>query len=186
MEAKMDIRNTSSQIQIRVGEQRDAALLAHMGRETFTQAFGAMNTPKDLSAYLAGAFHETIQAKELSQPGSRFIIAEVDGEPAGYARLVGGSSETCITGRQPIELVRIYAMEQYIGKGVGAALMQACLAEGRKGGHDIIWLGVWQKNARAITFYQKWGFAIAGTHPFVLGNDVQTDYIMERSLSMPF
>jgi GNAT superfamily N-acetyltransferase len=186
MEAKMDEQNTGSEIRIRLGEQSDAALLAQLGRETFTQAFGAMNTPEDLSAYLAGAFHESIQAKELAQPGSCFLIAEVGGEPAGYARLLSGSSETCITGIQPIELVRIYALDQYIGKGVGTALMRFCLEEGRKVGHDTIWLGVWEKNTRAIAFYQKWSFSIVGRHQFELGSDIQTDFVMERSLSIPF
>jgi diamine N-acetyltransferase len=186
MEAEMHIHNPDINIQIRMGEPKDAAMLAQLGRETFTQAFGAVNTPEDLASYLASAFDESIQAAELAQPGSQFLIAEVNGQPAGFARLLSGSSETCITGRQPIELVRIYSLEQYIGKGVGAALMQACLAEGRAGGHDVIWLGVWEKNPRAIAFYQKWGFHTVGTHAFVLGSDHQTDIILERSLSMPF
>jgi diamine N-acetyltransferase len=186
MEAEMHIHNPDINVRIRMGEPKDAAMLAQLGRETFTQAFGAVNTPEDLASYLADAFDESIQAAELSQPGSRFLIAEVGGKPAGYARLLSGSSETCITGRQPIELVRIYALDRYIGKGVGTALMRACLAEGRDGGHDVIWLGVWEKNPRAIAFYQKWGFQTVGTHAFALGSDTQTDYIMERSLSIPF
>jgi ribosomal protein S18 acetylase RimI-like enzyme len=167
---------------IRNASIEDAALLASLGREAFLRTFGDQNTPEDMALYLNASFGEAIQSAEIRQPGSLFLIAEIEGQPAGYARLLSGSMDTCIKGRQVIELVRLYAMERWIGKGIGSALMQACLEEGRQQGHDVIWLGVWEKNQRAIAFYQRWGFEVVGTHVFMLGEDIQTDFIMQRNL----
>ena len=87
-----------------------------------------------------------------------------------------------VGGAKPIELVRLYASREWIGRGVGAALMRACLEEARGAGYETIWLGVWERNARAQTFYEKWGFRAVGEHVFQLGSDPQRDILMERLL----
>jgi ribosomal protein S18 acetylase RimI-like enzyme len=66
---------------------------------------------------------------------------------------------------------------------VGAALMQACIDEARRRGHKTLWLGVWEHNPRAQAFYRKWNFVEIGTHVFHLGNDPQTDLLMQRTIS---
>lgn len=167
---------------IRYATQEDAALLADLGARAFAQAFGSQNTPENMQNYLAESFSEQKQAEELSQPGSLFLIAEVEGEAVGYSRLLAGSSETCITGANPVELVRIYALQKWVGQGIGSQLMKASIAEAQARGHDVIWLGVWQENDHAIAFYRKWGFREVGTHTFKLGEDLQTDWVMQREL----
>ncbi len=88
-----------------------------------------------------------------------------------------------VTGERPIELVRLYVSHESLGSGVGAALMQACIDEAKRGGHQTLWLGVWERNNRAQAFYRKWNFREVGTHPFQLGDDPQTDLLMQRSIS---
>jgi ribosomal protein S18 acetylase RimI-like enzyme len=75
-------------------------------------------------------------------------------------------------------LSRFYAVKGWIGRGVGPALMRACIAASRQRGAAGIWLGVWGKNERAIRFYRKWGFVQRGAQSFVLGSDHQTDLVM--------
>lgn len=175
-------------VAIRTATAADAALLTDLGRRAFSDAFASANTPENFAAYIEEAFSEHKQAAELAQPGSVFLIAELadpntgQAEPVGYARLLAGSSETCITGIRPIELVRIYALGAHTGHGIGSALMQAALARAQGGGHDVIWLGVWQENQRAVAFYERWGFHKVGTHVFQLGDDSQTDWIMQRGV----
>jgi ribosomal protein S18 acetylase RimI-like enzyme len=53
----------------------------------------------------------------------------------------------------------------------------------RRDGHDEVWLAVWEHNARAIRFYEKHGFTQVGEQPFTLGRDVQTDWLMSRSVT---
>ncbi|MCB9134587.1 MAG: GNAT family N-acetyltransferase [Anaerolineales bacterium] len=169
-------------ITIRTATPADATLLAKIGEETFFDTFSSQNTPKNMERYLKASFSPALQAYELAEMGAVFMIAEMEGETAGYAKLLVGSREPGIKGEKPVELVRIYTRKKVFGQGVGAALMQACLTEAIRLGGDVIWLGVWEHNPRAIRFYQKWGFEKVGTHAFLLGDDLQTDWIMQRAL----
>lgn len=167
---------------IRKANASDAKLLTALGARTFADSFAADNTPEDMANYLANAFSPEKQAAEMAEPGTIFLIAEEDGQPVGYTRLREGNVPECVGGTYAIEIVRIYSIKEMIGKGVGKALMSACLDEARARGCDVIWLDVWEKNPRAITFYQKWGFEKVGEQGFQLGDDLQTDWIMARNI----
>jgi diamine N-acetyltransferase len=167
---------------IRRGTIEDAALLSELGARTFADTFAADNTPEDLAAYMAIAFNVAQQTTELEDPASTFLIAEVDGRAAGYARLRDGEPEKGIEGPKPVELVRLYAAREWLGRGIGQELMRACLDEARQSGYETIWLGVWERNPRAQAFYRKWNFRTVGEHMFQLGADLQRDLLMERTL----
>ena len=165
---------------IRRGAVEDAVLLSELGARTFSETFAADNTPADLAAYLATNFNVEQQTAELEDPASTFLIAEVDGRAAGYAKLHDGKPEKCVEGTNPIELVRLYVLREWLGRGIGEQLMRACLDEARRAGHETIWLGVWERNGRAHAFYRKWNFRPVGEHVFQLGSDLQRDILMER------
>ncbi len=168
---------------IRRANSDDNILLAEMGARTFSDAFGADNTPEDMAAYLAAAFSPAKQAAELADPSSVFLIAQVGPAPVGYARLKAGDAPAEVTAPRPIELARLYAEKEWIGHGVGAALMQACMDKARGQGYATLWLGVWERNPRAIAFYRRWGFCQVGTHVFQLGADPQTDLVMQATVA---
>ena len=170
-------------VTIRRGVVADAALLSDLGARTFSDTFAADNTPEDLAEYMATSFNVARQTAELKDPASTFLIAEVDGRAAGYAKLHDGKPEKGVEGAKPVELVRLYVSREWLGLGVGQQLMRACLDEARQAGHETIWLGVWERNARAQAFYRKWNFRTVGEHEFQLGSDLQRDLLMERSLS---
>jgi ribosomal protein S18 acetylase RimI-like enzyme len=165
-------------ITIRQAGVEDDKHLASLARETFFDSFAADNRPEDMAAYLEKSFSPSIQAAELAEPSSLFLVAETAGKPVGYVRLLEGLTPPCIPAKKPIQLARLYARKPWIGCGVGAALMTACIDEATGRRCDGIWLGVWGRNARAIRFYRRWGFEQMGTQPFVLGNDRQTDLIL--------
>ncbi|HET7087678.1 MAG TPA: GNAT family N-acetyltransferase [Anaerolineae bacterium] len=170
-------------LRIRYATVSDNIQLAEVGAETFYDSFAAENTPENMAAYLAEAFGPEKQARELADSASRFLIVERDGLTVGYARLKFGEAPPAIMGRRPMEIVRFYARKAWIGKGVGARLMRACLREAERAGRDVVWLGVWERNSRAIAFYRKWGFVQAGTQMFRLGDDPQRDLLMARPVS---
>lgn len=161
----------------------DAALLAELGARTFVETFAADNRPEDMAAYLATAFGPEQQVAELTDSHSTFLIAEVDGVAAGYAKIHPGRTPERVTGERPIELVRLYVSQVWLGRGVGAALMRDCLGEARRAGYQTLWLGVWERNNRALAFYRKWDFREVGKHIFQLGDDPQIDILMERPVS---
>ena len=167
---------------VRRGKAEDAALLAELGARTFAETFAADNTPGDMAAYLASAFSPAQQAAELADPGAMFQIAEANGLATGYAMLRTGKTPDNIRGDKKIELVRLYVARAGLGRGIGAALMQACISEAARLGYETFWLGVWEHNHRARAFYRKWNFAEVGTHVFQLGADLQTDILMQRSI----
>lgn len=160
----------------------DTNLLAVFGAYAFKEAFGAQNRPEDMAAYLAEHFSPAHIQGEIEDPRSTFLLAYLGTRLAGYARLYAGETPGAVQGDRPIELVRIYVDPEFIGRGYGSALMQACLNTARSEGFRTIWLGVWQQNQRALDFYFRWGFHISGTQPFILGDDVQQDFILEFSL----
>ncbi len=166
----------------RLATPNDNRLVADLGARTFSAAFAADNTPEDMAAYLVTAFSPERQAAELADPSSIFLIAQVGPVPVGYAQLVEGDPPAEITGPHPIELRRIYAEKDWIGRGVGGALMQASIDEARRQGYKTMWLGVWERNTRAQAFYRRWGFERVGSHIFELGSDAQTDHIMQATL----
>jgi len=164
-------------MQIRRATAADAALLADLGARTFFDTFVNDNTPENMSAYLASAFGESIQAVELADAATIFLIAEIDGSPAGYAKLRLDDEDT-------LEINRLYVATERIGSGVGAALMQAALDEASREGRSKVWLAVWEHNARARKFYERWGFVEVGEQKFVLGDDVQRDLVLAKSFSL--
>jgi diamine N-acetyltransferase len=170
----------SAKHKIRLAVPADAAALAEFGAQSFYDSFAVDNRPEDMAAYIASAFNPEKQAEEIADPSSIILIAEIGNEMAGYARVNEGQAPASVSGNRPIELVRIYAGKAYIGQGIGPALMQACLDIASKRGCDSMWLGVWERNPRAIAFYRKWGFIEVGTQAFQLGSDLQTDVVMQR------
>jgi diamine N-acetyltransferase len=169
-------------LSVRYATVADRNLLTEAGWRLFEAAFAQHNRAEDIQTYLAEAFSPEIQAAELADPASVTFIVDIEGNFAGYARLKEGRPGVEIGGFRPVELVRIYAEREYIGRGIGSALMQASLEECARKGWDTIWLGVWEKNPRAIRFYEKWGFSVAGQQIFKLGEDLQTDLVMQRGV----
>lgn len=168
---------------IRFANENDAALLAEVGRRTFYDSFIEYNTPEDMQKYLSEHYSTEIQMSEIKDPNTIFLIAEINSIPVGYVKLRGQSKGDGVVGTNPMELQRIYTIQEYIGKGVGAELMKAVIREAKERGFDCLWLGVWEKNERAIKFYEKWGFRKVGNYVFVLGEDIQSDFTMELSLT---
>jgi diamine N-acetyltransferase len=171
------------EMKLRYGNIHDATILSELGAKTFYDTFARDNTPENISLYMKKSFSIEIQLNELSRPDIIFLIAELEEEPVGYAKLKMNSEDQAVKGTNLIEIERIYASQKYIGKGIGRELMKACISEARQRECDKVWLGVWEKNHRAIDFYAKWGFKEVGTHIFMLGNDPQRDFVMELNLT---
>jgi diamine N-acetyltransferase len=173
-----------SEILIRQATPDDAKLLTDLAYTTFWDAFAhhPKNAPDDLNHYMRQAFNLDQITEELADPNSIFLIAEIEGKAAGYAKLILSSIEAGITAKHPIELSRLYSHQEYLGQGVGQTLMDASFERARNENSDVMWLGVWEYNPRAQRFYEKNGFRIVGKHTFQLGSDPQTDILMQKEI----
>jgi diamine N-acetyltransferase len=166
-------------ITIREATTADAALIADLSRQTFYETFAPDNREADMEKFMRETFTRAALIAEVGAPGNTFLLAVENNEPAGYARLRETDADLALNS---IEIARLYAATAMIGKGVGKALMQACIDIAHTKKKKTLWLGVWEKNARAISFYTAWGFEKVGEHNFVLGDDVQLDWIMQKQL----
>ena len=171
-------------ISIREATVDDAKKLTDLAYTTFWDAFAhhTKNAPDDLNHYMRQAFNVDQISAELGDEKSIFLIAEIEGEPAGYAKIINDAIEPAITALRPVELNRLYSHQQFLGKGIGQALMDACFRRAKQENRDVMWLGVWEYNPRAQRFYEKNGFRVVGSHTFQLGEDSQTDLLMQRTL----
>lgn len=170
-------------IRVRRAEAADAKALAELAARTFADAFGDSNTAEDMALHLTTKYGEAQQGAEIADPEIDVLVAEIDGAMAGYAMVHGGETPACVTLDAPMELWRFYVDRAWHGRGVAQALMEAVDEAARERGADALWLSVWEHNPRAQAFYSKCGFFQAGTKPFVVGTDVQTDWVMLRRLS---
>jgi len=166
-------------VTIRKATTADAALIADLSRQTFYETFAAANTPADMKKFMTEQFTRDALMAEVGAPGNAFLLAYSDADVAGYARL---REEATDVAENSLEIARLYATAAMIGKGIGKALMQACIGFAREKGKISVWLGVWEKNERAIRFYAAWGFEKVGEHDFMLGTDRQRDWLMRKWL----
>lgn len=171
----------SDEVLIRRAEAADAEVLAELASRTFQEAFAADNNPEDMALHVAHSFGPAQQLAEITAPDIRTLLAVSDGQVVGFAQLRTGVPPACVTFADTVELWRIYVDRPWHGRGVAQRLMSAAITEAAAMGAGSVWLGVWERNPRAIAFYGKCGFVDVGTHTFLLGQDPQTDRVMVLS-----
>lgn len=166
--------------EIRTATATDAGQLARLAEGTFRDTFGAMNTPEDMQLHVDASYGDAIQAAEIANPVMLTLVCEDGDQLVGYAQMRWGEAPECVAAQSPGEIQRLYVAHDWHGRGVAQRLMQTCLEAMESRGADVVWLGVWEHNPRAISFYRKFGFVEVGDHTFIVGQDPQRDLIMAR------
>jgi ribosomal protein S18 acetylase RimI-like enzyme len=169
-------------ITTRYASLEHAELIADMSQQTFKDSFASQNTKENMEKFMNEVFTKEALMKEVGLPGNIFLLAFEDNDPVGYVRIRKSENPPELSDCNAIEIARIYAIKNAIGKGIGKALMLKCIEVAEEKGCRIIWLGVWEHNQRAIDFYTRWGFEKFSTHIFMLGDDPQTDWLMRKEL----
>jgi diamine N-acetyltransferase len=170
-------------VQIRVAQPGDAVELASLAESTFRDAFEADNDPANFAAFIAATYGPAQQRAELEHPDMTTLVAVQGARLVGFAQLRSGTAPPCVPMDRPIiEVQRFYVARAWHGRGLAQALMDRAFATARARGAERVWLGVFEKNPRAIRFYEAQGYADIGGHTFVLGNDPQNDRVMLRTL----
>ena len=168
---------------IRPAVESDAAALSELAERTFRDAFAALNTPEDMDLHCSRSYAPAILAAQIVNPVVHTLVAELDGALIAYAQLrLDDTRPSCVAVSSAVELQRIYVDRRWHGTGVARSLMSRVIELAAGHGAEALWLGVWERNPRAIRFYQSYGFAEIGDHVFVVGNDPQRDLVMIREL----
>lgn len=167
---------------IRECTPEDLVVLHELSRRTYDETFRHMNTPSNMKAYLEKAFDMDRLRGELSNSGSVFYFL-CDGEnPAGYLKLNEHGAQTDIRDPRSLEIERIYVAKGFHGRGLGSVLLDKALQVAGTRKKSYLWLGVWEKNEKAIRFYKRNGFYVTGNHSFFMGEEEQTDFIMRKDV----
>ncbi len=163
---------------IRAGVEADAPTLAAFAARTFRETFGSQNRPEDLHAHLNKAFGVAQQSAELKNPNMVTLLAYHDEILVAFAQVFRNDPPPGILIERAVEVHRFYVDRPAHGKGVAQQLMRAVHAAARAFDGRTLWLGVWERNPRAIAFYRKAGFVDRGSHDFFVGTDRQTDRVL--------
>lgn len=163
----------------------DISQLQRIGRQTFFETFSDSNTAEDMAKYLDENFSKEKLATEINNEDSIFYFAMHIDTVVGYLKLNSGQAQTELKDNKALEVERIYVLREFHGKGVGQLLYEKAIQVAKQINVDYIWLGVWENNPRAISFYKKNGFVECDKHIFRLGNDEQTDIIMKLQVCNP-
>jgi ribosomal protein S18 acetylase RimI-like enzyme len=167
------------QLITRSAQPSDLLSLRKLAIDSFSQAYGKFNTEQDMQNYLSENFSEEKLLKEIN--AGEILVGIQNEKIAAYAKLISPDATKC-PGDKALEIARLYTDTRFIGQGLGTQMLQAIFNLAQQQGKDSVCLDVWQKNFRAINFYQREGFRICGLTQFRLGDDVQDDFVMIHRL----
>lgn len=169
-------------IEIQKATLNDLEILQKISIQTFTETFAAINTPDNIANYINDSFNTKQLTTELSNRNSMFYLAYSNAVAVGYLKINFGDAQTETHDQNALEVHRIYVLQTFHGKNIGQLLLNEAKKLAENNGIASIWLGVWEENYRALQFYAKNGFVVFDQHVFTLGNDKQTDLLMQLRL----
>jgi diamine N-acetyltransferase len=176
-------RTDAPSVRLRRAGIDDASRLAAIGSRLFVESHDGLVHPSDIAAYLSETFGESHQLSELMATDSAMWIAEtLEGESAGLALLRRAALPIPEASRDCFEVAHLYADRKSQGHRVTTTLLATCVSEARAWGGDVLWLGVWDRLPRSISFYQRLGLRVVGDREIVLGCDRQRELLLALTL----
>ncbi|RYC52453.1 GNAT family N-acetyltransferase [Flagellimonas olearia] len=169
---------TSANLSFRQCSVSDLDTLVKISKDTFVAAFEQDNDPTDFQEYINKAFSRERLERELENPDSLFHFVYESNTLVGYFKVNLGTAQTDVHDEKAMELERIYVLEGHQGKQIGAQILQYIIQLVVEQKMEYLWLGVWEHNPKAIRFYQRHGFQKFGEHPYYIGTDEQTDWLL--------
>jgi ribosomal protein S18 acetylase RimI-like enzyme len=171
-------------IRIRRAEEDDALALSVLAERTFRAAFTESNTAANMELHCATTYGHALQLAEIRESSRETWVAEGGTGLVAYVQLRFDAASPMIPGERPVEILRFYVDASYHGAGLAHQLMAHVVDRAQNAGSTALWLGVWERNPRALAFYKKWRFDIVAEHIFTVGNDPQRDLIMRREVQL--
>lgn len=166
---------------IRLASADDAAALARFAAQAFTDTYRDLDKVEDIADYCSEHFQPAVLAEVIADPDCTTFLAQVGEQLAGYAIVRDKPPPPCVTG-PAVQLWRLYLDQAFIGRRLGARLMQQAQDEARQRGAATLWLGVYDRNVRAIEFYRRFGFTQVGVSEFLFGGVLYIDPVYAAPL----
>jgi ribosomal protein S18 acetylase RimI-like enzyme len=161
---------------------QNADAISELATSTFYETYAIFNTKADMELYTRQHYNTSKITEEMKEPEIRYFMASYNDVPAGFAKMRNTEQPELLVNTRNIEIERIYVLRRFQKLKIGKELIEHCINSAAGLSFEVIWLGVWQQNLKALNFYEKNGFEKFGTHSFLLGEDLQTDWLMKRKL----
>jgi len=161
---------------------KDLNVLVNISRDTFVHAFETQNDPEDFWDYINEAFNENAMIEQLLNSNSEFYFVYLKNVLVGYFKLNKNEAQTEQFAKRSMELERIYVLKDFQNQGIGKLMLLKVIDIAKHCKASFLWLGVWQENKNAVRFYETFGFKKFGAHPYFIGKDKQTDWLMKKKL----
>ncbi|HEY0505242.1 MAG TPA: GNAT family N-acetyltransferase [Lysobacter sp.] len=167
-------------MELRRAVPADAEALSALSAACFTETFGHLYPPQDLSSFLHEAYAVDAWASLLSDPAYATWLLEADGVAVGYA-----TAGECTLPHEDVapgdgELKRLYVLRGQQNGGWGGRLFAQAMAWLLRDGPRTLWIGVWSENVGAQRFYERHGFSRVGAYDFVVGQTRDHEFILRR------
>lgn len=172
------------QIKIEPVKSNEVQTLCHISSSCFYDTFHQQNTEEDMKLFLEKSFNLNTLQQEIVHKNNYFFFAVSDDKIIGYLKLSDAETPEKLKEFDTLEIARIYVVKEKIGSGIGKQLLDFAISFAQQHRKAIVWLGVWEHNLRAISFYYKQGFEKFDKHLFLVGNDAQTDWLMKKELAL--
>jgi ribosomal protein S18 acetylase RimI-like enzyme len=153
--------------------------LQSLSNKTFSDTFSEGNKKNNLNLYISQNFCYEKLSDELNTSHSKFYFIEHNNEKIGYLKLNYVDAQADTHDFIGLEIQRIYVLKKFQGKGAGKMLYNKAIELAKSAQLAYLWLGVWEKNMKAIRFYEQLGFEIFAEHEFKFGSEIQTDKLMK-------
>lgn len=156
--------------------------LRNISIQTYRETFAESNSEALMQQYFSDALTAEKLLQEINTIGTRFYFIYLRDQLAGFLKLNVDDAQSDDVDKNALEIERIYICKQSLRNGLGKHLMIFACDIALQEGKSSIWLGVWEGNATALAFYQAQGFYKIGEHPFDMGGEIQTDFLLMKDL----
>lgn len=170
-------------IKIKIATKADTAILALLGRTTYAESHGHfIDNEKDLLKYIDDAFSVSKTKQDLNNSKHLFYIIYVDGLPVGYAKLVLNAIHKSVVSQNNCRLERIYILNNFIPLKLGQQFLTFLQEKAKELQLDTMWLSVYIKNYRAISFYERNEFKNVGELNFLVNGKDYENIVFSKNI----
>ena len=143
-------------------------LIAKLAQQTFSESHGHSASKEDINNFILRTYNTEAIRKEFENKEIDYHLIYYNETIAGFSKIELQCPNINISDKNITKLDRIYLLEAFQGKQLGVKLLDFNIALSKKQHQNGIWLVVWTENKKAVNFYSKMGFAIAGAYNFQL------------------
>ncbi|MGT2959606.1 GNAT family N-acetyltransferase [Streptococcus caballi] len=160
----------------------DVDALQAIAIQTYGETFGNESSEEDLARFYQETYALSVLEAEVVHPESETYLVYLGEDLAAYLKVNWGDAQTEHELKSAFEIQRIYVLRAFQGQGLGKATFTFAMDRAYQSGLDWVWLGVWEFNYKAQNLYESFGFVKFSEHQFIVGEQVDTDWLLKKRL----